>query len=127
MRKARIRSEQSKAIERRGARRFDGPLRVDLWSQDQNRDQAPRDDVKNFSLRGFYFFSNVRRNLGSVFNFSMLFRKPSTLQEVDLVRGVAKVVRCEDLPLLDGRYGIAAKIERTTYQIGEDPIEMPRR
>lgn len=109
-------------FERRGAQRFIAPLRVELWSKGQDRAQAPRLEVRDFSLRGFYFFSELRRDLGSRLNFSVLFRKPSSEREVDLLRGMAQVVRCEDVGATRAdHFGIAVEIEETTYEVGDPP------
>src|SRR5690242_9600560 len=97
--------------DRRGARRLSGPLRVELWSRGRSLLPEGRLDVKDYSNRGFYFFSSVRPSLGATFDFSLFFRKPGAREEIDLVRGVAEVVRCEDLGPARAGFGIAAKIE----------------
>jgi len=108
-------------VDRRGARRLAGPLRVELWSRGRSLLPEGRLEVKNYSNRGFYFFSSVKPSLGATFDFSLLLRKPGAKEEINLVRGVAEVVRCEELGPARTGFGIAAKIEETTYQLGETP------
>src|SRR5579863_4173279 len=98
------------SFERRAARRFTVPLRIEIWSRGQERTTAPKLEVKDFSRQGFYFFSELKRDLSSKLNFVVLFR--SSEREVDLMRGLAQIVRCEDLgSTRRDRFGIAAKID----------------
>ena len=108
-------------FERRAAKRFTVPLRVEVWSHGQERGNAPKLEIRDFSQRGFYFFSELKRDPGSHFDFAVLFRKLSSEQEADLLRGRAQIVRCEDLgSTRTGHFGIAAKIEDTIFEVGDE-------
>lgn len=107
-------------FDRRAAERFRAPLRVELWPHGVERTEPPKLEVRDFSQRGFYFFSERGRDLGSRFNFSVLFRRPISGQEGVLLRGLAQVVRCEDVgSTRPDHFGIAAKIEEITYEVGD--------
>jgi len=115
-------------FERRAARRFVVPLRVEVWSHGQDRADVPRLEIRDFSRRGFYFFSKLKPDLASNFNFAVLFRKTPSEREVDLVRGTAQIVRCEDLgSTRSDHFGIAAKIEETTYEVGDELAQLGER
>ena len=105
--------------ERRQSRRFPTPLRVELWSDEKSCERR-RERMKDISLRGFYFFSEISRAPGALLNFSVRFVRRSTGQEVDLLRGIARVIRCDEHPQGEAEpYGMAARIEETTYEYGE--------
>ncbi len=106
-------------FERRGARRFRVSLRVKLCFPGEEGTSTPKLEIRDVSQRGFYFFSEVKRELASRFHFSILLRKPSG-EEADLLKGTGQIVRCEDIsPSRAHHFGIAAKIEDTTYEIGD--------
>lgn len=114
-------TNRTPSFERRAARRFTVPLRIEVWSRGQERTTAPKLEVKDFSRRGFYFFSELKREFSSKLNFVVVFRQLSSKKEVDLLRGVAQIVRCEDLgSKRTDRFGIAAKIDETTYEVGDE-------
>src|SRR5215472_8409472 len=79
-------------FERRAARRFTVPLRLEVWSHDQVRPDVPRLEIRDFSRRGFYFYSELKRDLASNVDFAVLFRKIPSEREIDLVRGTAQIV-----------------------------------
>jgi hypothetical protein len=114
-------------FERRGAKRFPRPLRVELWIRDHARGEHKSVRIKDISLRGLYFFSDLRKAPGSRLSFSVKFRRELTGQEVVLLRGTAAVVRCEDAVGSDAEpFGIAAEIKKTTYEYGDSaaPFEL---
>ena len=97
------------------------PLRVEVWLHGQERADLPKLAIRDFSRRGFYFFSELKRDVASEFNFAVLFRKEPSEHELDLVRGTAQIVRCEDLgSTRPDHFGIAAKIEETSYEVGDE-------
>jgi len=89
---------------------------------------VPRLEIRDFSRRGFYFYSELKRDLASNVDFAVLFRKIPSEREIDLVRGTAQIVRCEDLgSTRSDHFGIAAKIEETTYEVGDELAQLDER
>ena len=107
--------------DKRKAPRFRSPKHLELLLQDQ-AGGAPRSlRMRDVSLRGFYFFSQVRHGIGSMVRFTIPFEFPATKTKTDLLSGVAKIVRCDELdpnldPVSSDRFGVAAKIEETTHR-----------
>lgn len=100
------------ATERRTSRRFamSLPLKVRLPS-----DPAPSEQVahtRDVSFRGLYFLLDASLMPGSDFEFVLTLPREITLAGDVHIRCQASVVRVDKL---DGRHGVAARIERYEY------------
>jgi len=90
---------------------------MEIWPETEPRLPDPTFvSTRDVSLRGVYFFSEAERPVGTKLNFSVLFLREMTGDNVDLISGVARVVSC-DLLEADGgrRFGVALAIEETTH------------
>jgi hypothetical protein len=117
-------SKRSGRSDKRKTPRFPSPKHLELLLQDQTGGPPRIMRMRDVSLRGFYFFSQVRHGVGSMVRFSIPFEFPATKTKTDLLAGVAKVVRCDELdpkldPVSGERFGVAAKIEETTHRYDE--------
>jgi hypothetical protein len=103
--------------ERRGATRYDVDLRIETWAESDNRQaNSILDRTRNVSLAGIYFITDVKREIGIMLNFCVVFFREFSGDDTDLITGLARVVRCEHLPGDDTPpFGLALSIEQTTH------------
>lgn len=95
---------------RREAPRFNSPARLKFEllageSASESRYAALRD----YSVRGFYFFSPVPYAPGTLLHFSAT---AGEIEPVDLLSGIARVIRCDQLDHSNAEaFGIATTVE----------------
>ena len=88
------------------------PLDVELQERGQ---AATRARIRDISVRGFYFFSPVRYPVGATLTFSVPHNSKGVTKQGTLIRGLASIVRCEELRRSsETEFGIAAKIDEIT-------------
>jgi hypothetical protein len=113
-------SKQNDKKDSRKAPRFLAPKHLGILLQDPAGGPPQVTRMRDISLRGFYFFSNVRHGIGSTVRFSIPFEFTATKSKTDLLAGVAKIVRCDELdPSTGEAFGVAARIEETTHRYEE--------
>lgn len=98
---------------KRNAPRFALPLHVQLQKHGQQMSDWTTARLREVSIHGFYFLSDIDYDTGARFNFFIPFEPPAAGKS--LLSGIASIVRCETLnPSQDGAaFGIAARIEET--------------
>lgn len=108
---------QTESPQRREAPRFRTSVDVRVQPHDQPNADWVQGRVRDISVRGFYFFSPVRHEIGSRLRFSVPWniirstRKPSAF-----LAGLGSIVRCEELssPGQPQSFGIAVRIDEAT-------------
>jgi hypothetical protein len=107
--------------ERRRAIRYAVAMRMEIWPKREERLNVPcLVSTRDISLQGIYFFTDDEPIVGSSLNFSVTFLRQSIGEDADLINGVARILRCEDLPDREApRFGVAMVIEKTSYLHGQ--------
>ena len=100
------------ATERRTSRRFAMtlPMKVRLPAEEGPSDRLAH--TRDVSFRGLYFLFDANIQAGSDIEFILTLPKEITLAGDVHIRCQASVVRVDDL---DGRRGVAARIERYEF------------
>jgi hypothetical protein len=107
------RSRFDESGERRAAVRYTVCLRVELWTESSRRGPHPSFyTTRDVSTKGFYFLSPRLFDVGSRVNFRIIFPRELTGGWAELMSGLAKCVRVENvLGTGVGHYGVGAEIE----------------
>lgn len=101
----------------RAAPRFLATVDVRVQPQDQPNAGWVQGRVRDISVRGFYFFSPVRGEIGSRLRFSVPWNMIRIAKNSSpFLAGVGSIVRCEELssPGHPESFGIAVKIDEAT-------------
>jgi hypothetical protein len=103
--------------ERRWAKRYDVSLQMQIWPELEERGRAAKVvETRDVSMCGIYFACEAERDIGTRFNFSIMFVRKASGEQCDLMSGVARIVRCEPLASREApEFGVAMAIEKTTY------------
>lgn len=90
---------------------------MQIWPELEERDGTTKIvKTRDVSMCGIYFISDDEPDIGSRFNFSVMFIRKASGEQRDLMSGVARIVRCEQLPSSNAeRFGVGVAIEKTTY------------
>jgi hypothetical protein len=99
--------------DRREAPRVQVSLDVKLQLTNQPESPWNTGRIRDISVRGFYFFSPIRHEVGSLLRFSVPWQiLRQTKEPKPMLAGIGSIVRCEELG--DGEapeaFGIAVKI-----------------
>lgn len=109
---------ETKYPQRREAPRFAASVEVRVQPQDQPDADWIQGRIRDISARGFYFFSPVRREVGSRLRFYVPWNIIRSAKDPSaFLAGSASIVRCEELLLSPGHFssfGIAVKIDEVT-------------
>jgi len=100
------------AVERRAARRFSMMLPVKVRFESGNGVSELRGETRDVSFRGLYFLMEAAVETGSSIEFVLTLPQQITLAGDVHIRCYARVLRVEPL---DGRRGVAARIERYEF------------
>jgi PilZ domain len=110
-------NSQTEYPQRREAPRFLSSADVRVQPLDQPNADWVQGRVRDISVRGFYFFSPRRHEIGSRLRFSVPWSiVRSTKNPSAFLAGFASIVRCEELSS-SGQpetYGIAVRIDEAT-------------
>ena len=100
---------------KRSAPRFAYALDVQ-WQPDAPGSRPAQGRTRDISVRGFYFYSAINQPVGARLTFSVPFDLDRKEQTPPVLKGVGRVVRCEDLGSSNcqGAFGIAVKIDEVT-------------
>jgi hypothetical protein len=111
-----ISNRSGRRHDRRLAIRYNVSLRVEVWPESERKGLDPLFfTTRDISLRGFYFTSDRDFEVGSKFNFSIIFPRELTGDTAELMSGLARTVRLDQLRYGSaGRVGVGATIEETT-------------
>lgn len=107
--------------ERRAAVRYKAALRVELWPAAEARPVAPSFyTTRDISTAGFHFISLEPFNTGDQLCFRIVFPSELIERTVELMGGLARCVRVEEVrgPDIES-YGVGAFIEKTIRIIGD--------
>lgn len=90
---------------------------MQIWPELEERDGTAKIvRTRDVSMCGIYFIGEGQPDIGSRFNFSVMFIRKASAEQRDLMSGVARIVRCEPLSSSQTeRFGVAMAIEKTTY------------
>lgn len=90
---------------------------MQIWPELEERGTAAKlVKTRDVSMCGIYFISEAERNVGTRFNFSVMFVRKVSGEQRDLMSGIARIVRCEILSRGQAEgFGVAMAIEKTTY------------
>lgn len=102
----------SNGAERREARRFTMTLPMRVWSSEPH-DPELQGNTRDVSYRGLYFLSEAGFETGKEIEFVITLPQQITQSGDVNIRCHGQIVRVE--PTLNGRTGIAAKIEKYEF------------